>query len=116
MNRLPSDPEPRTESVRFNGLKSGGAGLSGDFRAIDSGVCCSSGSGVMTVSSSGVSCTNGVGFTASFGMDGFVPLQVKHRDAEPKTLLTHNLRLLNELAGSMVVFSPEVGVTGSVGT
>jgi hypothetical protein len=49
-------------------------------------------------------------------MDAFVPLQVKHKDAEPKTFLSHNLHLLNELADSMAVFSPEVGVTGSVGT
>src|SRR5271154_5033977 len=116
MNRLPSDPEPRTESVRFSGLKSWEAGLSGDFSTTDSGVGCSSGSGVMTVSSSGVSGTNGDDFTTTFGLDGFVPLQVKHKDAEPKTFLSHNLHLVNELADSMAVFSPGVGVTGSVGT
>jgi len=115
MNRLPSDPEPRTESVRFSGLKSWEAGLSGDFGAIDSGIGCSSGSGVMTVSSSGVLGTNGDDFTTVFGMGGFVPLQVKHKDAEPKTFLSHNLHLVNELADSIAVFSPGVGVTGSVG-
>src|SRR5271170_766677 len=116
MNRLPSDPEPRTESVRFSELKSWEGGLSGDFGTTDSGVGCSSGSGVMTVSSSAVSGTNGDDFTTTFGFDGFAPLQVKPTDAEPKTFLSHNLHFVKALAYSMVGFSPGVGVTGSVGT
>jgi hypothetical protein len=44
-----------------------------------------------------------------------MPLQVKHREAEPNTFLSHILHLLNELGGSAAAVGPGAGVTGSVG-
>jgi hypothetical protein len=64
------------------------------------------------VSSPGVSGTNGEDFTA-LDAAGLVLLQVKHKEAEPKTFLSHVLHLLNELEGSIADVGPGAGVTGS---
>jgi hypothetical protein len=115
MNMLLSISGPRTEFTRFNGFGGCGAGLSGDVGGTDSGTGRSSTSGLISVSTAGVSATNGEDFITAFDVAGFVPLQVKHNEAEPKTFLSHIRHLLNELDGSFVVVAPGPGVTGSFG-
>jgi hypothetical protein len=100
--------------MRFSGFAGCGVGLSGDVGGITCAVW-SSTSGVISVSTSGVSGTNGEDFIKALDIASFVPLQVKHRDAEPKTFLSHVWHLLNELVGSVAAVDPGPGVTGSFG-
>lgn len=101
--------------MRFRGFAGCRAGFSGKVGGTASAPNRPSPSGVISVSSSGVSGTNGEVFTTPLDVTSLVPLQVKHREADPNTFLSHILHLLNELGGSAAVGGPGAGVTGSVG-
>src|SRR5450755_2860810 len=115
MNMLLSISGPRTEFMRFNRFGGCGAGLSGEVGGTDSGTGRSSTCGLIAVSAGGVSKTDGEAFITALDVAGFVPLQVKHSEAEPKTFLSHIRHLLNELDSSFVVVVPGPGVMGSFG-